>query len=243
MKREKIVVLSGAGISVESGIAPFRGKGGLWNNEDLAKLATLEAWRERPAEVLEFCNQRRSYLKEVGPNSAHLLLARMERDYNVVILTQNVDDLHERAGSTRVIHLHGELTKARPEDAYNKEDGFCKDEIIDIGYDEIHLGDTGGRNNAQLRPHIVFFGEPVPNILQAEREVAGADILLIIGTSLQVYPAAGLVLYAPHDCEIYVIDPEKPGRGFLRPVHYISQKATVGMETFANEIGFNSEDE
>ena len=159
MERRKIVVLSGAGISVESGIAPFRGTGGLWNNEDLARLATVEAWQERPAEVLEFYNQRRVYLQGVEPNSAHLLLAKMERDYDVAILTQNVDDLHERAGSTNIIHLHGELTKVRPENVYNRNDGFSEDEIIDIGYSEIHLGDTGGKNHRQLRPHIVFFGE------------------------------------------------------------------------------------
>lgn len=239
MERRKIVVLSGAGISVESGIAPFRGTGGLWNNEDLARLATVEAWQERPAEVLEFYNQRRVYLQGVEPNSAHLLLAKMERDYDVAILTQNVDDLHERAGSTNIIHLHGELTKVRPENVYNRNDGFSEDEIIDIGYSEIHLGDTGGKNHRQLRPHIVFFGEPVPKIEEAECEVAGADILLVVGTSLQVYPAAGLCAYAPWDCEIYVIDPAKPKTYVDRPLHYIEQKATTGMAEFARLIGFD----
>jgi len=239
MKRKKIVVLSGAGISVESGIAPFRGAGGLWNNEELARLATLQAWRERTADVLEFYNQRRTYLKGAEPNSAHFLLARMERDFDVVILTQNVDDLHERAGSSRVIHLHGELTKARPEDTYTPEDGFSEEEIVDIGYSEIRLGDTGGKNHSQLRPHIVFFGEQVPNMRIAEREVSNADILLIVGTSLQVYPAAGLCYYAGKDCEIYVIDPAKPEVYLRRPVHYIAEKATVGMEEFARCIGFD----
>ena len=239
MSKQRIVVLSGAGISVESGIAPFRGTGGLWNNEDLARLATVEAWRERPAEVLEFYNQRRVYLRDVEPNSAHLLLARMERDFEVAIITQNVDDLHERAGSSNIIHLHGELTKVRPEGTYNKQDGFCEDEVTNIGYSEIHLGDTGGKFHRQLRPHIVFFGEPVPKIEEAQCEVVGADILLVVGTSLQVYPAAGLCYYAPENCEIFVIDPAKPETHSGRPVHYITEKATAGMEEFARLIGFD----
>lgn len=241
MNRKKIVVLSGAGISVESGIAPFRGKGGLWNNEDLANLATVEAWIERPAEVLDFYNQRRTYLKEVEPNAAHLLLAQMEKDYDVVIVTQNVDDLHERAGSANVLHLHGELTKVRPVTVYNQEDGYSTDEVMDIGYGEIHLGDTGGKDNAQLRPHIVWFGERVPNIKQADYEVLQADILLIVGTSLKVYPAADLYMFAPADCKIYVIDPVKPEVELSRSVIYIEQNATIGMGTFAHEIGFFSD--
>ena len=241
--RKRLVVLSGAGISVESGIAPFRGKGGLWNNENLASLASIEALYERPAEVLEFYNQRRTYLKDVEPNSAHLLLAQLEKDYDVVIVTQNVDDLHERAGSSNVIHLHGELTKVRPVNVYNQQDGYSMDEVMDIGYGEIHLGDTGGKENAQLRPHIVLFGERVPNIKLADQAVSRADILLIIGTSLKVYPAADLYLLAPGDCEIYVIDPVKPDLGVSRPVHYIERNATIGMETFAHEIGFISDHE
>jgi NAD-dependent deacetylase len=240
MNRKRLVVLSGAGISVESGIAPFRGTGGLWNNEDLARLATIEAWNERTEEVLEFYNQRRLYLADVKPNSAHFLLAQMEKDFDVVILTQNVDDLHERAGSSNIIHLHGELTKVRPEDSYNYEDGFFEEEVVDIGYSEIHLGDTGGKNQKQLRPHIVFFGEPVPKIADAESEIIGADIFLIIGTSLQVYPAAGLLEKAPSDCEIFVIDPKTPEIFFPGDINFIHQTATVGMETFAHDIGFLS---
>ncbi len=238
MNRKRLVVLSGAGISVESGIAPFRGTGGLWNNADLARLATIEAWHERTAEVLKFYNERRSYLAEVQPNSAHLLLAKMEKEFEVVILTQNVDDLHERAGSSNIVHLHGELTKVRPEDAYNKNDGFSEEEVINIGYSEIHLGDTGGKNHRQLRPHIVFFGESVPKISDAECEIASADILLIVGTSLQVYPAAGLYMHARPECEIYVIDPQKPKIPFTRPIQFIEEKATTGMEIFAQDIGF-----
>lgn len=207
--------------------------GGLWNNADLATLATVEAWLERPADVLEFYNQRRTYLKDVQPNPAHLLLAQMERNNDVVIVTQNVDDLHERAGSTNVIHLHGELTKVRPVTVYNQEDRCSMKDVMDIGYGEIHLGDTGGKDNAQLRPHIVWFGERAPNIKQADDVVPKADILLIIGTSLKVYPAADLYLLASPNCEIYVIDPVKPEIELTRPVHYIEQKATVGMGTFA----------
>lgn len=241
--KKRLVVLSGAGISVESGIAPFRGKGGLWNNEDLANLASIEALYERPAEVLDFYNQRRTYLKNVKPNSAHLLLAQMEKDYDVIIITQNVDDLHERAGSSKVIHLHGELTKVRPVNVYNQQDGYSMEEVMDIGYGEIHLGDTGGKENAQLRPHIVFFGERVPNIKLADQEVSQADILLIVGTSLKVYPAADLYQFTSDECEIYVIDPVKPELDLSRQVHFIEEKATIGMETFAHEIGFISDQE
>lgn len=241
--KKRLVVLSGAGISVESGISPFRGKGGLWGNDALANLATIEALYERPAEVLEFYNQRRMYLKEVEPNSAHHLLVQLERDYEVVIITQNVDDLHERAGSSNIIHLHGELTKVRPVNVYNQQDGYSLDEVMDIGYGEIHIGDTGGKEHAQLRPHIVLFGERVPNIRKADEEVSNADILLIVGTSLKVYPAADLYLYAPSNCEIYVIDPVKPEIEFTRPIHFIEEKATIGMEMFAHEIGFLSDEE
>ena len=149
---------------------------------------------------------------------------------------------HERAGSTNVIHLHGELTKARPEDAYNEADGFCEDAVINIGYKEICLGDTEGKNHSQLRPQIVFFGEPVPMIRRAQREVADADILLIVGTSLQVYPAAGLLQFASGNCEIFVIDPEMPDGVFSCSAHYIRQKATTGMEEFARRIGFSISD-
>lgn len=235
MKRKKIVVLSGAGISVESGIDTVDGA-------ILARYASREAWQERPAEVLEFCNRLRTALRDKEPNSAHRLLADMERDFDIVILTQNVDDLHERAGSKQVIHLHGAITKARPEDTCTREDGFSEDEVMDIGYKEIHLGDTGGRNHVQIRPHLVFFGEPVPYMERAESAVESADILLIVGTSLQVYPVSGLCMYASEECEIFVIDPEKPDTHLTSPVHFIQKKATDGMRTFAKAVGFDSGD-
>lgn len=243
MNRKKLVVISGAGISAESGIATFRGKDGLWRNENYVNLASFDAWIERPAEVLEFYNQRRAQLRDVEPNSAHYLLAQMEKEYDVVIVTQNVDDLHERAGSSHVIHLHGELTKVRPETTYNLQDGYSLKDVIDIGYGEIHLGDTGGESHAQLRPHIVWFGERVPNIKLADDEVSQADILLIIGTSLKVYPAADLYLCARHDCEIYMVDPVRPEMELARPIHYIGLSATRGMGVFAHEIGFLSDQE
>ena len=235
MERKRIVVLSGAGISVESGIETIPGS-------VLVEKASLTAWRERPEEVLEFCNQLRSALKHKMPNSAHRLLADMERDFDMVILTQNVDDLHERAGSTNVIHLHGDITKVRPEDTFTQDDGFCEDDVIDIGYGEIHPGDTGGRNNAQLRPHLVLFGEPVPFMDKAEGEIESADILLVVGTKLQVSPTAGLCAYAPEECPIYVIDPVKPEIRVSGPIHFIEEEATVGIKIFAQAIGFESDD-
>ena len=238
MKRKKLVVLSGAGISVESGIAPFRGAGGLWNNNEMAKLATAEAWQEQPGRVLEFFNQRRRQLEDVRPNGAHLLLARMERDFDVVIVTQNIDNLHERAGSSNIIHLHGELTKVRPEASFTEADNFSEEEVTDIGYGEVRLGEKGGKSRSQLRPHVVFFGEAVPNIVKAAEEVSTADILLIVGTSLVVYPAAGLYAYAPERCEIFVIDPTRPQMQFPRQVRFIEETATKGMEIFAKAIGF-----
>ncbi len=232
------MVLSGAGISVESGIAPFRGAGGLWNNNEMAKLATAEAWQEQPGRVLEFFNQRRRQLEDVRPNGAHLLLARMERDFDVVIVTQNIDNLHERAGSSNIIHLHGELTKVRPEASFTEADNFSEEEVTDIGYGEVRLGEKGGKSRSQLRPHVVFFGEAVPNIVKAAEEVSTADILLIVGTSLVVYPAAGLYAYAPERCEIFVIDPTRPQMQFPRQVRFIEETATKGMEIFAKAIGF-----
>ena len=238
MEKKKLVVLSGAGISVESGVPVYRGDEGLWNNLSLRELASLDAWRNKTETVLDFYNHRRAKLAEVSPNSAHVLLAKMERDFDVTILTQNVDDLHERAGSSHVIHLHGELTCVRPEDTYTKTDGFSEEYVQRIGYRAVTLGETGGKNNTQLRPHVVFFEEPVPKIMQARQEVAKADILLVVGTSLQVYPAAALLSYASPDCEIYIIDPQKLELASFFPLTHIQKKATDGMDVFAKYIGF-----
>lgn len=190
--RPKIVVLSGAGMSAPSGLATFRDANGLWANYRVEDVATPEAWERNPGLVLEFYNQRRAQACAAEPNAGHRALAALERRYDVVIITQNVDNLHERAGSTRVIHLHGELTKVRS----------TADEsaVFDIGAKPIRLGDRCPRGS-QLRPHIVWFGEAVPLIETAVEEMGDAAKVLVAGTSLQVYPAAGLVAYAPAGAE------------------------------------------
>ena len=231
MKR-KITVLTGAGVSAESGITTFRDSDGLWENHNVEDVASIEGWYRNPGLVLDFYNARRSQLMTVRPNDAHLAIASLEEEYDVTVVTQNVDNLHERAGSTRIIHLHGELTKVRPENCCNDRDGYSEETVFDIGADEIHIGDLAP-NGAQLRPHIVWFGEAVPKIEAAIDAVEAADILLIVGTSLQVYPAAGLYRYAKMTTPIYIIDPKdvpvRDGR-----VTHIKDVATNGMEVFKN---------
>ena len=188
--------------------------------------------------MLDFYNARRRQLADVRPNAAHIAIAELEQDYDVTVVTQNVDNLHERAGSTRIIHLHGELTKVRPENCCNDRDGFSEATVFDIGADEIHIGDMAP-NGAQLRPHIVWFGEAVPKIEAAIDAVEAADILLIVGTSLQVYPAAGLYRYAGADTPIYIIDPKDLAVRDSRLTH-IKDVATKGMETFKKLINSKS---
>ena len=228
--KKRIVVLTGAGVSAESGISTFRDSDGLWENYRVEDVASIEGWYRDPATVLDFYNARRAQLQTVKPNDAHRAIADLEKDYDVTVVTQNVDNLHERAGSTRIIHLHGELTKVRPENCCNDMDGFSEATGFDIGSDAIHLGDKAP-NGAQLRPHIVWFGEAVPKIDAAIDAVESADILLIVGTSLQVYPAAGLYRYAGYDTPIYIIDPKdvpvRDGR-----ITHIKDVATKGMEAF-----------
>ena len=192
---KKLVVLTGAGMSAESGISTFRDAGGLWDQYRVEDVATPEGYERDSKTVIEFYNMQRRNLLKAEPNEGHRLLAALERDYDVTIVTQNIDNLHERAGSTHVVHLHGEATKVRPENCYNDEDGFSEKQVFDVGYDAVHLGDKAP-NGVQLRPHIVFFGEAVPKMEQAIELVSKADIVLIVGTSLQVYPAAGLYRYA-----------------------------------------------
>ncbi len=234
MTRKKLVVLTGAGVSAESGITTFRDSNGLWENHRVEDVASIEGWYANPSLMLDFYNQRRAQLSEVRPNAAHLAIASLEKDWDVTVVTQNVDNLHERAGSTRVIHLHGELTKVRPENSYNEMDGFSEEKVFDIGFEPIGLGDKAP-NGAQLRPHIVWFGEPVPKIDQAIDAVEAADMVLIVGTSLQVYPAAGLYRYARTDIPIYIIDPKDVAVHDSRLIH-IKDVATNGMETFKNLI-------
>ena len=225
---KKLVVLTGAGVSAESGISTFRDSNGLWENYNVEDVATIEGWWRNRALVLEFYNQRRGELATKKPNKAHKLIAELEKDFDVTVVTQNIDNLHEQGGSTRVIHLHGEATKVRPEDA----DQDCK--TIDVGYKPVNLGDTDSRG-VQLRPNIVWFGEAVPKFDTAARIASEADIMLIVGTSLQVYPAAGLVQYAKPGIPIYLIDP-KPVYVGAKNFTQITDVATRGMEKFMEMV-------
>jgi NAD-dependent deacetylase len=227
--KKKLAVLTGAGVSAESGLGTYRDNGGLWDNYDPMEVASIQGWYKNRKLVLDFYNMQRAKLKDTQPNAAHIAIASLEKDYDVTVITQNVDNLHEKAGSTRVIHLHGEATKVRPENGVYEE-SFSEREVIDVGYEAVHLGDKAP-NGCQLRPHIVFFGESVPKIEPAIDVVAAADILLIVGTSMQVYPAAGLYRYAGAKTPIYVIDPADLPLYDQRITH-IKDVATKGMEKF-----------
>ena len=231
--RQRMVVLSGAGISAESGLSTFRDTDGLWKNYNWERLASIDGFYEDPKAVLDFYNMRRKRLNEVAPNHTHKLLAELEKWHDVTIITQNVDNLHERAGSSKVIHLHGELTKARPENRYNDRDNFSESCVINIGTKPIHLGDKAP-NGAQLRPHIVWFGEAVPKIEEAIAEVETADILLIVGTSMQVYPAAGLLNYVRRDVPIYLIDPKPVTTAMGNRIKHLIKGASEGVEEVIN---------
>ncbi|MCT3801749.1 NAD-dependent deacylase [Elizabethkingia anophelis] len=222
---KKIVVLSGAGISAESGIKTFRDSNGLWENHKIEDVASPEGFARNPELVLEFYNLRRRQLSEVNPNEAHYILAELQKDFDVHIITQNVDDLHERAGSENIIHLHGELKKARP---VNDEESIIPWE------GDLNLGDLD-ENGIQLRPHIVWFGEMVPEMENAATIASTADILLVIGTSLQVYPAASLLHYVPTGCEIFVIDPHL-SQNFTNEKNFFKTSATEGMKLFREAI-------
>lgn len=236
--KKRLVVLSGAGVSAESGVSTFRDSDGLWESHRVEDVASIEGWYRDPALVLDFYNARRAQLAQVRPNAAHYAIASLEDEWNVTVVTQNVDNLHERAGSTKVIHLHGELTKVRPENCYNDSDGYSEATVFDIGHDAIHIGDMAP-NGVQLRPHIVWFGEAVPKIEAAIDAVEAADVLLIIGTSLQVYPAAGLYRYARMDTPIYIIDPKDVPLRDKRVTH-IKDVATKGMEELKKLINRKS---
>ena len=234
MGKKRIAVLTGAGVSAESGLGTYRDNGGLWDNYDPMEVASAEGWARNPGMVLDFYNMQRAHLKEVRPNEAHRLIAALEERFIVDVITQNVDNLHERAGSTRVVHLHGEVTKIRPENSCNDMDGFSERLVVDCGYSEIKLGDKSP-DGVQYRPHIVFFGEAVPKIETAIRIVEKADIVLIVGTSLQVYPAAGLYRYANPDAPIYIIDPASVPLFDPRITH-IRKVATEGMKEFVDRF-------
>lgn len=225
---KRIVVLTGAGMSAESGISTFRDTGGLWEQYAVEDVATPEGFQRDPALVLSFYNERRRQLLQVNPNKGHELLATLEKTYQVDIITQNVDNLHERAGSTHVLHLHGELTKVCS--SFDPENPRYVRELSPTEY-EIKIGDKA-EDGSQLRPYIVWFGEAVPNISKAAELVSQADILVIIGTSMQVYPAAGLVHYAPAHTPIYLIDPHADEIPLSLPITFLKQGASEGVQTF-----------
>ena len=223
---KKVVILTGAGMSAESGISTFRDSGGLWEQHRVEDVATIEGYQRNPELVINFYNERRRQLPLVKPCRGHELVAALEKDFDVTVITQNVDDLHERAGSTHVIHLHGELMKATSSWAPNDPK-----QIITLPPDQldIHMGDTAA-DGSQLRPFIVWFGEAVPEIERAAEESSRADIYVVIGTSLNVYPAAGLVQFVPDEAPIYLIDPKEVPWSSTHRFHHIRKGASEGME-------------
>ncbi len=224
---KKVVVLTGAGMSADSGLKTFRDSDGLWEGHDVTEVATPRAWERDKELVLEFYNERRKQAHTVDPNAGHKALARLEQQYDVTIVTQNVDSLHERAGSSQVVHLHGQLSKVRSE-----EDPSL---IYDIGGGTIELGDTA-EDGAQLRPHVVWFGEPVPNMRKAADIVPKADILIVIGTSLVVYPAAGLVDLAADGIPKYIIDPATPELQSFSGWEHIKERAAEGTPELVDDL-------
>lgn len=224
---KNLVVLTGAGISAESGLKTFRDSDGLWEGYNIQDVATPEAWEHNPVLVQQFYNERRKSVLEAKPNEAHYALARLEEKYNVTIITQNIDDLHERAGSTNVVHLHGVITRSQssinPELTYPIDGWEIKmDEVCELG--------------SPLRAHVVWFGEDVPMIGPAARICADAEVFMLIGSSLAVYPAAGLIGYVNRDVPKYIIDPKIPDARVSGPVIKIQEKATVGVTTLVNEL-------
>lgn len=222
---KKVVVLTGAGISAESGINTFRDANGLWEGHDIMEVASPIGWEKNPTLVLDFYNKRRSLLDTVTPNQGHVSLVSLEETHQVTIITQNVDDLHERAGSSNVLHLHGELLKVRSQ--------FDENLVLDWKKD-LNIGDLC-EHNSQLRPHIVWFGEEVPMLEQAIKITEQADILMIIGTSMQVYPAASLLQFAPPSTPIYFIDP-KPAIAPKENLTILAEKATIGVPKVVQQL-------
>ncbi len=218
---KKLIVLTGAGISAESGIATFRDSGGLWEGHKVEDVATPEGWKRNSEMVLDFYNQRRKKALDVKPNKGHEILAELEKSFQVTVITQNVDNLHERAGSTNVIHLHGSLFESRS----TRNPAL----VYPIKGWELNLGDTC-ELGSQLRPNIVWFGEAVPMMEVATDIASGADIFLVVGTSMVVYPAAGLIDYVPDRVKKYVVDPKKPDILHVPNLEFIAEKASTGMQ-------------
>ncbi|MDP5169517.1 MAG: NAD-dependent deacylase [Bacteroidia bacterium] len=223
---QRIVVLTGAGISAESGLKTFRGNDGLWEGHDVMSVASYEGFLSNPELVLRFYNERRKQADSALPNLGHIALVELESKYHVDIITQNVDDLHERAGSTRVLHLHGQLSKCRSVDNSSH--------VMPLE-DDIHLGDLGP-DGSQLRPHIVWFGEEVPMISKAAALFGKADKVLIVGTSLVVYPAASLIDYAPYRIPTYVVDPNRPEIYMGNHVEFWEEPATSGVPRLVQRL-------
>jgi NAD-dependent deacetylase len=228
MSKKKLVVLTGAGISAESGLKTFRDSDGLWEGFDINEVATATAWSRNPALVQEFYNARRKSVMEAQPNAAHYVLAELENDFNVQIITQNIDDLHERAGSSNIIHLHGEILKMRSEK---------NEELIYPVEGDIRMGDIA-EDGAQLRPHIVWFEEAVPMMEDAALATRQADIFVIVGTSLVVYPAAGLVNYAPWPIPKFIVDKRIPYTSSLHNLTAIEKPASEGMKEVKELLKF-----
>ncbi|MFQ5654190.1 MAG: NAD-dependent deacylase [Planctomycetota bacterium] len=226
MSNKHAVVLTGAGISAESGLRTFRDSDGLWENHRLEDVATPEAWARDPEMVLRFYNERRRGVVAAQPNAAHRALAALEAGYDVTVITQNIDDLHERAGSSRVLHLHGEILKARS----SADESL----LYDTGGEDIRIGDTCEKGS-QLRPHVVWFGEAVPMIVEAARVAATADLFLVVGTSLTVYPAAGLIRHAPPSARCFLVDPKAlPVR--FPGVTLLMETATSGVPKLVQQL-------
>ncbi|MGB5989089.1 MAG: NAD-dependent deacylase [Marinifilaceae bacterium] len=223
-----LVVITGAGMSAESGIKTFRDHNGLWEEHNVEDVATPEGWKRNPELVNKFYNERRKQLLECNPNLGHKLIAELEENFNVNIITQNIDNLHERAGSTNVLHLHGELNKVRS--------SIDENDIMKLTGWELKIGDKCKRGS-QLRPHIVWFGETVPEIDNAVPLVMNADIIIIVGTSMAVYPAAGLVNYSSYNCPIFLIDPNIPDK-YIKNVSYIQKGASEGIKELKEKLAY-----
>lgn len=227
MAGKKIIVFTGAGISAESGLKTFRDSGGLWEEYKVEDVATPEAWEADPALVLEFYNKRREQALAAKPNAAHRALAELEKKFDVQVITQNIDNLHERAGSTRVLHLHGEITKSR-----STADPSL---VFDVKGDTISLGEKCPLGS-QLRPHIVWFGEAVPAMEAAWELVEDADLFVVVGTSLNVYPAAGLLDRAPEKCPKYLIDPQAIRKDYIRNLTIYNERAGTGVPRLVENL-------
>ena len=225
--KQNIVILTGAGISAESGLGTFRDKGGLWDEYDINEVATPEAWEKNPSLVLDFYNLRRKLVVEASPNAAHYGLVELEKHFNVSIITQNIDDLHERAGSSEVLHLHGEIRKAQC-----SVDEF---DVIELDGRQLQIGELS-RKGHQLRPHVVWFGEAVPMMQEAENLVTKADIFIVIGTSLNVYPAANLIYSCKKSCKKYIVDINEMSNAKFKDLTHLKGKASEQAPNLVKDL-------